>query len=158
MCTKIEKFCLAIEKLIATDNPETDDPTRFAVYMGHQPNGTPARTIMHYAQNMREDRFQEFSENYETWYGKYLETEKPLIPLNNIRDVPVAMFVGESDLLANPKDAEWTKEQIGEAVIYYQQMAGGHLSFLVGKDMTYFKTNVMNLIQEYHPVYAKTNI
>ena len=85
MCTKIEKFCLAIEKLIATDNPETDDPTRFAVYMGHQPNGTPARTIMHYAQNMREDRFQEFSNTYNTWYGKYLQPKMPLIPLENIR-------------------------------------------------------------------------
>lgn len=57
LCTTIESFCLAIQKVIATSNPDTDDPTRFAVYMGHQPNGTPARTVQHFAQNMREDRF-----------------------------------------------------------------------------------------------------
>ena len=105
LCTTIESFCLAIQKIISTDNPDTDDLTRFAVYMGHQPNGTPSRTIMHYAQNMREDRFQEFSPNYYTWFGVVKQHETELIPLSNIKNVPIAMFVGKSDLLANPKDA-----------------------------------------------------
>ena len=76
-------------------------------------------------------------------------THTKLVRLENIKNVPVAMFVGESDLLADPKDSSWTRDQIGDAVVYYEQMPGGHLSFLVGKDMTYFSERVMSLLSEY---------
>ena len=62
------------------------------------------------------------------------------------------MFVGESDLLANPDDAAWIRGQIGDAVVHYEQMPGGHLSFLVGKDMDYFRVRVVDLLSQYHPV------
>jgi hypothetical protein len=32
-----------------------------------------------------------------------------LIPLSNIKDVPVAMFVGYDDTIADPTDANWTR-------------------------------------------------
>ena len=56
-CTTIPEFCELIEMLFATHNPTLDDSDRFAVYMGHEPNGTSVKSILHYAQNMREDRF-----------------------------------------------------------------------------------------------------
>ena len=55
-CNKLTSFCMMLERVI-TQDPDLDDPDRFAVYMGHQPNGTSVKSILHYAQNMREDRF-----------------------------------------------------------------------------------------------------
>ena len=60
------------------------------------------------------------------------------------------MFVGSNDTLADPIDAAWTRDQIGAAVIHYEQITGGHLSFMVGKDMSYFNT-VLYLLGEYNP-------
>lgn len=43
------------------------------------------------------------------------------IPLSKIseRGVPVAIFGGMDDELADWKDAEWTRDQIGEAVVHF---------------------------------------
>jgi len=54
------------------------------------------------------------------------------------------MYVGKADILADAVDAEWTREQIGDAVFHYQLIEGGHLSFMVGKDMSWFSDTVMS--------------
>lgn len=83
--------------------------------------------------------------------GQHRNTD--LIPIDQINtQVPIAMFVGKDDTLATPTDAEWTRDQIGDAVIHYSLIEGGHLSFMVGKDMSYFTTDVMNLLAEYNPL------
>jgi hypothetical protein len=41
------------------------------------------------------------------------------IPLENISKVPIAVFVGSDDIVANPTDGEWTVDQIGSAVFHY---------------------------------------
>jgi hypothetical protein len=53
------------------------------------------------------------------------------------------MFVGDVDTLADPYDAEWTRNIIGDAVKHYKTIHGGHATFLVGKDMTWFTNDVM---------------
>jgi len=56
-CKNIPEFCLLISELFITHQPDLDDADRFAVYMGHEPNGASVKAILHYAQNMKEDRF-----------------------------------------------------------------------------------------------------
>lgn len=41
--------------------------------------------------------------------------------------------------------------QIGDAVISYQEIAGGHVTYIIGKDMTWFTDNVMGLLGTYNP-------
>ncbi len=56
-CGKISIFCQLAGKFFINTHPSLDDNDRFAVYMGHEPNGTSVKSILHYAQNMKEDRF-----------------------------------------------------------------------------------------------------
>ena len=42
-----------------------------------------------------------------------------LIPLENITEVPIAVFVGSDDIVADPIDGQWTVDQIGAAVFHY---------------------------------------
>jgi hypothetical protein len=62
------------------------------------------------------------------------------------------MFVGKYDRLADPADAEWTLEALGESVISYQEIDGGHLTFFIAKDMTYFNHDVMDILRYYQPL------
>ena len=48
-CTNIPAFCELIAELFVNKHPELDDNDRFAVYMGHEPNGTSVKSILHYA-------------------------------------------------------------------------------------------------------------
>jgi len=79
-----------------------------------------------------------------------------LIPVDKIpSQVPIAMFVGKNDLIATPLDSELLREQIGGNVVGYKIVNGGHLSFMVGKDMSYFTEDVMHLLEAYHPLPKK---
>lgn len=57
ICMVLPQVCLATSKLLFTDNISYDDRDRFAVYMGHMPNGSPVKSLLHFAQNMKEGRF-----------------------------------------------------------------------------------------------------
>jgi len=62
------------------------------------------------------------------------------------------MFVGNVDKLADPTDAMWAYKQIGSPVVHYQEINGGHLTFVIGKDMSWFSDDVMPLIKKYQPL------
>ena len=57
LCTHIDTLCKLVESFFVTNKTELDDDARFKVYMGHEPNGASVKAMLHYAQNMREDRF-----------------------------------------------------------------------------------------------------
>ena len=48
-CSNIPAACELIAELFINKHPELDDNTRFAVYMGHEPNGASVKAILHYA-------------------------------------------------------------------------------------------------------------
>jgi surfactin synthase thioesterase subunit len=68
--------------------------------------------------------------------------------LTQITEIPIGMFVGNEDLLGDPKDARETRDQIG-SIVHYEEIEGGHMSFLAGKDMSYFE-RVLDLLSTYN--------
>ena len=65
------------------------------------------------------------------------------------------MIAGKNDLLASIEDARWTLSQVQNTVIEYKEIEGGHESFIIGKDMTFFTEDVMLKLQQYHPVVSR---
>ena len=81
---------------------------------------------------------------------KYGQDKPPLVDYTNIKgEVPVAMFAGTEDDLGDLTDARWARSQIeqgGNALKHYEEVKAGHATFMIGKDMYYFK-NVLKLIE-----------
>ena len=75
-----------------------------------------------------------------------------MIPLENITGVPIAMFTGKDDILADLTDSRWTRDTIGDNIVHYEEIDAGHFTFLLGKDMSYWTRDVMDLLQHYHPL------
>ena len=69
------------------------------------PSGTSSKSILHFAQNLKEDRFQEWAPSYHTFLDLRSQRKVELIPIENIKEVPIAMFVGEVDSIATLEDA-----------------------------------------------------
>jgi lysosomal acid lipase/cholesteryl ester hydrolase len=150
-CTIWEWVCEIIEYNFISHNPLADDPDRFKVYVNHEPNGASAQSLLLFAQNMRMNRFQKWCPDFNDPFAigdKHRLSDE--IPLGNII-VPTALVVAHEDTVATPWDAQWTMSQIGDAVISYQEIAGGHVTYIIGKDMSYFTENVMGLLAEYNP-------
>jgi pimeloyl-ACP methyl ester carboxylesterase len=150
-CTAFEWVCEMIEYDFISHNPLADDQDRFRVYMGHEPNGASMQSLLLFAQNMRMDRFQKWCPlfNCPTCIGdKHRISDE--IPLGDIK-VPTAIIVAREDTVATPIDAEWTASQIGPSVVHFQEIAGGHVTYIIGKDMSYFTNDVMGLLATYNP-------
>ena len=81
---------------------------------------------------------------------EYNQTTPPAYPLKNVYGVPIAIIGGLKDTLATPPDTDWLYEQLGDNVVYYKQLEGiTHLTFMLGKDMSYVSNEVIPLLNQY---------
>lgn len=51
-----------------------------------------------------------------------------------VRDakIPIALYVGKDDILVNTEDCRYVAKTLGDAVVDYREVPGGHLQFFVG--------------------------
>jgi hypothetical protein len=87
---------------------------------------------------------------------KYGQRKTPEIKVSQVNKVPIAMFVGEYDDLATPKDTRWAKFEMKTTVYYEVWNNMDHGSFHLGKDMTYLNT-ALNLANTYGKNPVKTD-
>lgn len=119
--------------------------------MGHYPAGVSLQSLYHYAQDFTN---KEGDMPLYNWGSKALNQQHygqdtaPMIDFSAI-NVPVAMFVANSDELGDPIDAMSTRDKLSPGIMkHYETQAGGHLTFMVGKDTSYI-TRMIELINQY---------
>ena len=93
-------------KYVMDADPELDNYDRYDVMVGHDPSGTSVMNMAHWKQLLDHKSFQAFD------YGSakdniahYGQATPPIWDLSKIR-VPIRLFAGSSDELADPKDVE----------------------------------------------------
>lgn len=121
-CGRIHILCEGILRLIADSNPFDDDQTRFIVFIDHYPSGASLQTIHHFADNIRSNRFGPLDHNL------------PAYALENIKDLPIHLYVGSDDLLATVADNRILKDILDKSGIlkfYKEYKNTGHLSFFL---------------------------
>lgn len=50
------------------------------------------------------------------------------------------------------KDNRGLRDGLHDSLVHYEEVNGGKTTFLIGKDMTYFKKGVLDLLATFHPV------
>lgn len=80
----------------------------------------------------------------------YGQETPPVISVEDITEVPIAMFSSKYDKIVNVVD---NREYAGRipAVLEHNEIEGDHLTFLLSKDMTWFQ-RVNELLDEYSPL------
>ena len=79
----------------------------------------------------------------------YGQSTPPELNISHINQVPIALFVGELDPLANPNDSRWVRSQI-RSVVHYEELPNiDHGAFFTGKDLSYFD-NGLELVNQYN--------
>ena len=76
-------------------------------------------------------------------YGKrknkqiYGTDEAPLVPIENL-NIPVGLFSGDLDHLADAVDVAFISNKLGDNVVFQKQYHLDHFSFAIAKDMSFF--------------------
>lgn len=129
VCTKFGILCNKLLDLISEVDIDADDMDRFLVFISHFPSGTSIRTIQHFADNIRNKRFA----NYDT---------KEPYNLENIKDIPIGLFVGGSDRLSTEDDNLNLKVFLDKnnCVKHYKVYPKvGHITFFISKENSHLK-------------------
>jgi len=64
--------------------------------------------------------------------------------------VPIAIYAGMEDELADVIDVEWFRDQVKESVVDYKTYEKiGHLGFVISKDMTHLFRDVLPIVRKY---------
>lgn len=115
---------------------------------GHFPNGVSFKMWMHFGHLVNRKRLMYFDYGYivnRFVYGKWVA---PDIDLTKITDVPIAIFCGSKDPMSTVRDNHWLRRQLKSVLVYYKEFRAGHISFQLGRDVSYF-ADMDKLLLEY---------
>lgn len=142
------KLCKDLMKMLTPKDPTIDNFERMHVYSSNLPAGASIYNLFHYGQNMHmnQNGFQrwDFGSNFEN-HKAYGQRRPPQYNLG-LLDFPIAIFSGDLDTLADPKDVKWTASQLQKNLVFNHEYHADHNTFMIGKDMSYFTREVMHLL------------
>ena len=81
----------------------------------------------------------------------YHQIEPPEYDLSKIKDIPIILVGGEKDKLSTREDIKWLNNELKDNVILSKIVENmGHLSFLVGKDFTWFDEILQIILSDFY--------
>lgn len=134
----IREVCYEPLAILYGKNPKQHNSTRVPVYVTNLPVGTSSRNVLHYAQVFRAKNLVRFDYGTEKNVDIYGQAEPPPYPLEKIQ-VPFAIYQGEGDVFADPKDVEDLVERLRGILVLRKVMPDpdfGHLDFIYGYNAT----------------------
>ena len=137
MCYAVPTWCRTTEVAGITKVFFDDDPDRLIAYVGHYPAIVGVKSLIHFWQMLKTPGMRLFDYDPVTNVKKYGQSVPPAVDLGKIR-VPVAIFANKDDPLCSLKDAHLVRDSLDSSVLkYYHEGPGGHISFMVGREMAY---------------------
>jgi len=124
-CTNI------IELFLGRSATGAYNESRMDVVVAHEPGVTSVKNMVHWAQQVRSKLFQRY--DYGT-QGNMIEYGQSTAPLYNVSDIsrqiPIVVFWGGKDELADPQDVAWLIPQIPNLVYVEELPTYAHVDFV----------------------------
>jgi len=103
LCELDSNLCSGVMCVIMGCNTQNWNNTRWPVYSHHDPAGTSVKNLAHYSQLVRSGNWEKFDYGAAKNMVIYGQKTPPKYNLGDLK-VPVALFTGGQDYLADPKD------------------------------------------------------
>ena len=144
-------LCDFVMSIFADADPAIDNTDRYDVYMSNLPGGAGYKNIVHYGQLIAHDVecFLRYDHGEKENQARYGQKTPPSYDMSLI-DFPIAILSGSGDKLADPQDVKWTSEQLAHTLIFNHEYYMGHMSFAIGKDMSWFSVDCMAMLNHYN--------
>ena len=99
--------------------------------------------------NKDEHNFKRYDYGADENFKKYGNIAPPDYDLS-LLDFPIAIFSGSQDGFAHPEGVKWTVSQLKKTLIFDHEYYLGHLSFAIGKDMSFMTVDTMAILNHYN--------
>lgn len=137
-CGLLPATCHLADKMMATGGgSKYNDNDEEKSFSSKFPQAASWKQVMHYTQLVTGKQFREFDYGSAKNMQKYGSNKPPVIDVENLSKVPIAMYVGKQDDLATTTDARWAQKSI-KTIQHYQEVDNcDHGTFLTGLDMSF---------------------
>lgn len=128
VCKHFGILCSGLLELLSDVNEDNDDMDRFLVFIAHFPSGTSLKTLIHFADSYR--------------HGRFAQLDGTPYNLDNIKDIPIGLFVGGNDRLATVDDNKNLKvflDRNNDVKFYDVYDSMGHITYFISKDNCHLK-------------------
>ena len=173
VCRASPLACVSILTAICGFNENNLNMTRLPIYVEYAPSGTSVKNVAHWAQLIRKSAEERAFLFRRYDYGSvcvstggaprncnmkmYGMVTPPSFNLSALTDVPLAIFSGVQDILADPVDVERLLEALPPGAVVYTQseLSFQHIDFTWGlSSAERIYPAVLRLLREYHHGYA----
>ena len=177
VCKASPLACLSIITAICGFNENNLNVTRLPTYVAYAPSGTSVKNIAHWAQLIRQSSEQRAGLFRRYDYGNvctarrggpmdcnrrmYGSEEPPAFDLSRLTNIPIAIFSGVQDKLADPVDVEELLETLPSGSVIYSQseVSFEHIDFTWGlSSAVKIYPPVLRLLGEYLPISIYTSL
>ena len=117
-----------------------DDPVSAGIMENHFPHGASLKTLSHLG-NMIDKGLTTIE--YFDWNDEVLNRElygspkPPSIDIYSPNKIPMIIYAGVQDKIVNIVDVREVVDRFNGNLKYFKEIDGDHLSYFIGKDMTY---------------------
>jgi len=134
-CEVDQSLCDTVMCALMGCNMENWNSTRWPVYAHHDPAGTSCKNIAHFAQLVREDKFQKYDYGADGNMKQYGQKTPPQYPVPDLK-VKVALFTGSQDYLADPTDVKKLISVLPKDKVVFNKNIEkySHIDFIWGYD------------------------
>lgn len=131
----LDTFCSNFLFIIDGFDKANLNKTRLPIYLGHTPAGTSVRNMVHYAQMYLSGKFQAYDFGAKDNMAKYGQKTPPVYNASAF-EVPVALYWGGQDWLADPRDVKRLITRLPQNKVMYNKeiKPWQHLDFIWGLD------------------------
>ena len=130
-------------------DPSANDITAMQREVSYFSQGYNTKTLKYWSQLFLSHQFEKFDHGEKENLKRYGSPQPPKIEISRIKDVPIALMVGENDVVAPLECSRWIKDNLDSNILkFYKEYKYGHLSFISAKDMCYLD-DVDKLLKEY---------
>lgn len=120
------------------DGMSINNPESSAVHAYRPHASSSLEELMHYGQMAETGVFKKFDyANNNENIAHYGTAVPPTLKLENIKNVPLAFFVGTEDVWADPTDVKSFKSKFSTLKFFKEYSGYGHSSFLIAKNMVH---------------------
>ncbi|XP_067671236.1 lysosomal acid lipase/cholesteryl ester hydrolase-like [Haliotis asinina] len=134
VCKGLPVLCEDVFFVISGFDYSAVNKSRVPVYVAHTPSGTSVQNMMHFAQEVISNQFGKYDYGSATANMAHYGQSTPPNYHPDEMDVPVVLFSGGNDFLADPEDVTWIRSQlkniVGDHVIPHWE----HLDFILAMD------------------------
>lgn len=127
-------FCSSVIFLISGFDVPQLNMTRLPIYIAHTPAGTSVKNMAHFAQMYRTKKFQMFDYGSPDKNKQHYGTDTPPKYNASAFDVPVALYWGGNDWLADPDDVKLLMPMLRNKWYDKYLEVWEHLDFIWGLD------------------------